>query len=87
MLTVFKSWTFILIIMMYTYNFFRPSVGDGGVDLMGNFAGYLLLIQCKSSTTLNVKPEDIRGLEGVLSKYVKQTTIGIFINPLIIIYI
>ena len=54
---------------------------------MGNFAGYLLLIQCKSSTTLNVKPEDICGLEGVLSKYAKQTTIGIFINPLIIIYI
>ena len=54
---------------------------------MGNFAGYLLLIQCKSFTTLNVKPEDIRGLESVLSKYTKQTTIGIFINPLIIIYI
>ncbi|CAG8583149.1 6598_t:CDS:2 [Funneliformis mosseae] len=48
--------------------------GDGGVDLMGNFKGYLLLIQCKNySESTKVGVDLIYKLEGVMSKYPAKT--------------
>ncbi|RIA81184.1 hypothetical protein C1645_744708 [Glomus cerebriforme] len=59
----------------------RLSCGDGGVDLMGNFAGYLLLIQCKNySASTKVNVDHIYKFEGVMSKYPAKT-IGIFVVP------
>jgi hypothetical protein len=57
------------------------SDGDGGVDLMGNYEGNLLLIQCKNYSSNNkVTKSNVRDLEGTLSKY-PENTIGVFVVP------
>ncbi|RIA91602.1 hypothetical protein C1645_821834 [Glomus cerebriforme] len=58
----------------------RLSNGDGGVDLMGNYGGNLLLIQCKSSPGNKVTKANVRELKGVMSKY-PVNTIGVFVVP------
>ena len=48
---------------------------------MGNFSGYLLLIQCKNySASTKVSVDQIYKLEGVMSKYPAKT-VGIFVVP------
>ncbi|CAG8440275.1 3061_t:CDS:2 [Diversispora eburnea] len=55
--------------------------GDGGKDLMGNYAGNLLLFQCKNYAEKNkVTVDDIRQFEGVMSRYPGET-IGVFVVP------
>ncbi|CAI2191960.1 10642_t:CDS:2, partial [Funneliformis geosporum] len=57
------------------------SNGDGGVDLMGNFAGYLLLIQCKNyGSDTKVTVDDVREFSGIMAKY-PEKSIGIFVTP------
>ncbi|CAG8741787.1 202_t:CDS:2, partial [Funneliformis caledonium] len=57
-----------------------PRPGDGGVDLFGNYEGFLILVQCKNRRR-NIGPEILRDLEGVLSRYHNDTTIGILVVP------
>ncbi|CAG8843215.1 3294_t:CDS:2, partial [Gigaspora margarita] len=42
--------------------------GDGGIDIFGNFEGYLILVQCKNYTDAKVSVDDIRKFEGVMSR-------------------
>ncbi|CAG8834497.1 9220_t:CDS:1, partial [Gigaspora margarita] len=53
--------------------------GDGGIDIFGNYYGYLILVQCKNYDE-KVDVSDIRKFEGVLSRYPKRTTLGIFVT-------
>src|ERR1043165_5171623 len=49
---------------------------------MGNFAGNLLLIQCKNySSGTKVTVDHIYKFEGVMSKYPEKTTVGVFVVP------
>ncbi|CAG8599709.1 1959_t:CDS:2 [Funneliformis mosseae] len=57
-----------------------PRPGNGGVDLFGNYEGFLILVQCKNRRR-NIGPEILRDLEGVLSRYHNGTTIGILVVP------
>ncbi|CAG8843612.1 25229_t:CDS:1, partial [Racocetra persica] len=50
-----------------------------GIDIFGNFKGYLILVQCKNYTDAKVSVDDIRKFEGVISRYPNHTTIGIYI--------
>ncbi|RIB29409.1 hypothetical protein C2G38_2056824 [Gigaspora rosea] len=54
--------------------------GDGGIDIFGNFEGYLILVQCKNYTDAKVSVDDIRKFEGVMSRYPNRTTIGIYVT-------
>ncbi|CAG8442097.1 8046_t:CDS:2 [Ambispora leptoticha] len=58
----------------------RLSGGDGGVDIFGNHDEYLILVQCKNYTTAKVGVGEIDAFEGVMSRYPRNTTIGIFIS-------
>ncbi|RHZ59353.1 hypothetical protein Glove_364g18 [Diversispora epigaea] len=60
---------------------YKIKLSNGGVDLMGNHVGKLLLIQCKNYTERKVTKAEVRELEGVLSKY-PENTIGVFCGPL-----
>jgi len=57
----------------------RLTGGDGGIDIFGNYKGYLVLVQCKNYTTASVGVGIIRAFEGVMSKYPKKSTIGILV--------
>ncbi|CAG8794366.1 36832_t:CDS:1, partial [Racocetra persica] len=56
------------------------SDGDGGIDIFGNFEGYLILVQCKNYTDAKVSVDDIRKSEEVISRYPNRTTIGIYVT-------
>ncbi|CAG8803085.1 10140_t:CDS:1, partial [Dentiscutata erythropus] len=53
---------------------------DGGIDIFGNFKGYLILVQCKNYSDAKVSVDDIRKFEGVMSRYPNHTTIEIYIT-------
>ncbi|CAG8699581.1 5494_t:CDS:1, partial [Dentiscutata erythropus] len=55
------------------------SRGDGGMDMFGNHNHYLLLFQCKDFTN-KVEVDYIRDFESVISRFDKQTTIGIYVT-------
>ncbi|CAG8852251.1 3117_t:CDS:2, partial [Gigaspora margarita] len=55
------------------------SRGDGGIDMFGNHNHYLLLFQCKDFNN-KVEVDYIRDFESVISRFDKQTTIGIYIT-------
>ncbi|CAG8537355.1 26287_t:CDS:2, partial [Dentiscutata erythropus] len=57
----------------------RLSRGDGGIDMLGNYNHYLLLFQCKDLTN-KVEVDYIRDFESVISRFNKQTTIGIYVT-------
>ncbi|CAG8832925.1 34351_t:CDS:1, partial [Gigaspora margarita] len=52
--------------------------GNGGIDIFGNFEGYLILIQYKNYTDAKVSIDEIRAFERMMSRYPKNTTIGIY---------
>ncbi|CAG8805146.1 11569_t:CDS:1, partial [Dentiscutata erythropus] len=54
--------------------------GDGGIDIFGNHEGYLILVQCKNYTTAKVSVDEIRAFEGMMLRYPKNTTIGIYVT-------
>jgi len=56
----------------------RPNSGDSSVDLFGNYKGFLILAQCKNRRR-RTGPNILRKLEGVLSRYPSDTTIGILV--------
>ncbi|KAG9297797.1 hypothetical protein G9A89_000102 [Geosiphon pyriformis] len=58
----------------------RHEPGDGGVDLFGGFLGYTIVIQCKNHIR-KIGPQTLRELEGVLTRFNKNTTIGILVTP------
>lgn len=60
------------------YFFCSASIGDGGVDLFGSYNKRLLIVQCKDYTA-SICRRDIYAFEGVLSRYTKETTLGIFV--------
>ncbi|CAG8643908.1 12185_t:CDS:1, partial [Dentiscutata heterogama] len=51
--------------------------GDRGIDIFGNYFGYLILVQCKNYDE-KVDVSDIRKFEDVLSRYLKCTMLEIF---------
>ncbi|CAI2171210.1 10525_t:CDS:2 [Funneliformis geosporum] len=58
------------------------SDGDGGVDIWGNYMQCLILVQCKNYSNKKVEVGEVRDFEGVLSRYPRDTTIGIFITSI-----
>ena len=60
------------------YFFCRASIGDGGMDLTGSYKKRQLVIQCKNYSASVGVPE-IYAFEGVLSRYTKETTFGVFV--------
>ncbi|CAG8710365.1 22087_t:CDS:2, partial [Gigaspora margarita] len=52
---------------------------DREIDIFGNFEGYLIFIQCKNYTDAKVSIDEIRAFERMMSRYPKNTTIGIYI--------
>ncbi|CAG8538086.1 12459_t:CDS:2 [Funneliformis mosseae] len=54
----------------------KRSLGDGGVDIIGNLARFPFVVQCKDRRRKLV----VRELEGTLSRYHKDT-IGIIVIP------
>ncbi|CAG8855484.1 40536_t:CDS:1, partial [Gigaspora margarita] len=55
------------------------SKGDGGMDMFANHNYYLLLFQCKDFTD-KVEVDYIRQFESVISRFDKQSTIGIYVT-------
>ncbi|CAG8752035.1 9298_t:CDS:2, partial [Gigaspora rosea] len=56
--------------------------GDGGIDQFGGYRGYTILGQCKNYPEPgSIGPQYVRDLEGVLSRYHKNTTIGLLVAP------
>jgi hypothetical protein len=60
------------------YFFCRASIGDGGMDLTGSYKKRQLVIQCKNYSS-SVGLHEIYVFEGVLSRYTKETTFGVFV--------
>ncbi|RIB11488.1 hypothetical protein C2G38_2250131 [Gigaspora rosea] len=54
--------------------------GNGEIDIIANFEGCLILVQCKNYTDAKVNADDIRKFEGVISRYPNHTTIGIYVT-------
>ncbi|CAG8847498.1 2948_t:CDS:2, partial [Gigaspora margarita] len=54
--------------------------GDGGIDIFGNYKGYLILVQYKCYTTAKVCVDEIRAFERMMSRYPKNSTIGIYVT-------
>ncbi|CAG8535829.1 45561_t:CDS:2 [Gigaspora margarita] len=50
------------------------------IDIFENFEGYLILIQCKNYTDTKISIDEIRAFEGMMSRYPKNTTIGIYVT-------
>ncbi|CAG8554333.1 25152_t:CDS:2 [Dentiscutata erythropus] len=57
----------------------KLSRGDCGIDMFGNHNHYLLLFQYKDLTD-KVEVDYIRDFESIISRFDKQTTIGIYIT-------
>ncbi|CAG8626764.1 17690_t:CDS:2, partial [Gigaspora margarita] len=53
---------------------------DGGIDIFGNHEEYLILVQYKNYTTAKISVNEIRAFEGMMSRYPKNTTIGIYVT-------
>ena len=60
------------------YFFCRPSIGDGGMDLTGSYKKRQLVVQCKNYSA-SIGLHNIYVFEGVLSRYAKETTFGVFV--------
>ncbi|RIB10715.1 hypothetical protein C2G38_166079 [Gigaspora rosea] len=60
----------------------KKEPGDGGIDQFGGYRGYTILGQCKNYPEPgSIGPQYVRDLEGVLSRYHKNTTIGLLVAP------
>ncbi|CAG8436141.1 10658_t:CDS:2 [Funneliformis caledonium] len=57
----------------------KRSLGDGGVDIIGNLARFPFVVQCNDRRR-KLGVEVVRELEGTLSRYHKDT-IGIIVIP------
>ncbi|RHZ86135.1 hypothetical protein Glove_54g30 [Diversispora epigaea] len=53
--------------------------GDGGIDFMGGWREHTIIVQCKDH--VKIRPETVRGFEGVLSRYGRTETIGVLVAP------
>ncbi|CAG8719822.1 17170_t:CDS:1, partial [Cetraspora pellucida] len=50
-----------------------------GIDIFGNFEGYLILVQYKNYTDVKVSVDDIKKFKEVMLRYPNHTTIEIFV--------
>ncbi|CAG8635504.1 16224_t:CDS:2, partial [Racocetra persica] len=57
----------------------RHVPGDGGIDWIGGWGGYTIIVQCKDCD--KIRPKIVREFEGVLSRFGKIETIGILVAP------
>jgi Restriction endonuclease len=63
----------------YIYLSYRCSGGDGGIDLVGNYDGRMLLIQCKDvSKTISVA--EIKEFIASIGIYPKKMTFCVFVS-------
>ena len=59
--------------------FISPLSGDGGIDFIGIYKRYTLLVQCKNQEK-KINVEQIRSFIGAIEKYFKKSTFAIFVT-------
>ena len=66
-------------LLIYLLLINRLTGGDGGVDIIGNYKGHWVLVQCKDYTATKISVDKICAFEGVMSRYMIKNAVGIFV--------